>query len=396
MITSLADDHLPALRAHVRAGAEDRPGIYRMLGASGEVVYVGKSKRVRSRLLSYFRALYPEEKGARIVREAATIEWEYTSSEFAALLHELRLIKRLRPRFNVAMKRDAQHWAFIKVMRPPAPKLLVVRGAGSEERGVYYGPFTGAHRVAEAVRELSDALGLRDCAQDVKMHFADQHELFGAELVQIAPRTPRCIRHEVKKCLGPCVAACTVGEYDARVALARAFLDGADDALLVDLRRQMETSSERLEFERAAVLRDKLRRLEGLREQFDRLRFAVETLSFAYVVPGHGGDDRIYLIRRGRVRAELNAPRSLGACEQLVSAAREIYNPPERRGSSVPTHEVDELLLLSSWFRRFPEELGRTLPPDALTHGALADGIAAALTTAPAPVPAEPIAADAA
>jgi excinuclease ABC subunit C len=232
------DVHLPALRAHVREGAEDRPGIYRMLGASGEVVYVGKSKRVRTRLLSYFRALYPDEKGARIVREAAAIEWEYTSSEFAALLRELRLIKRLRPRFNVAMKRDARHWAFIKVTRPPGPKLLVVRGAGSEERGVYYGPFTGARRIGEAVRELNDVLGLRDCAQDVKMWFADQQELFGSELVQIRPRTPRCIRHEVRKCLGPCVGACTVDEYDGRVRLARAFLDGADDAPLVELRRR--------------------------------------------------------------------------------------------------------------------------------------------------------------
>ena len=379
------DDHLPALRAHVRTGAEDRPGVYRMLGPSGEVVYVGKSKRVRTRLLSYFRALYPEEKGARIVREAAAIDWEYTSSEFAALLRELRLIKRLRPRFNVAMKRDARHWAFIKVTRPPGPKLLVVRGAGSEERGVYYGPFTGARRIGDAVRELNDVLGLRDCAQDVKMWFADQQELFGSELVQIRPRTPRCIRHEVKKCLGPCVGACTVDEYDGRVRLARAFLDGADDAPLVELRRQMEEASERLEFERAAVLRDKLRRLEGLREQFDRLRFAVEELSFAYVVPGHGGDDRVYLVRRGRVRAELDAPRTPEACRALVDAAREVYDPPERRGSSVPTHEIDELLLLSAWFRRFPAELERTIPPEALTHGAVAAGIEAALAAAAAP-----------
>src|SRR5438128_2011275 len=104
--------HVAGLRALVRASAEDRPGVYRMLGEDGEVVYVGKSKRVRTRLLSYFRCSFPEEKGARIVREAATIEWEYTPSEFAALLQELRLIKRLRPRFNVAMKHDARHWVF--------------------------------------------------------------------------------------------------------------------------------------------------------------------------------------------------------------------------------------------------------------------------------------------
>jgi excinuclease UvrABC nuclease subunit len=100
------------MRAHVRAHAHDRPGVYRMLSQDGEVVYVGKSKRIRTRLLSYFRCAFPEEKGARIVREAIRIEWEYTPSEFAALLEELRLIKRFRPGLNVAMKRDERHFAF--------------------------------------------------------------------------------------------------------------------------------------------------------------------------------------------------------------------------------------------------------------------------------------------
>ena len=101
------DDIVARMRGVVRDGAEDRPGIYRMLSADGEVVYVGKSKRVRTRLLSYFRCAYPEDKGARILREATSIDWEYTPSEFAALLRELRLIKTFRPRLNVAMKRDA-------------------------------------------------------------------------------------------------------------------------------------------------------------------------------------------------------------------------------------------------------------------------------------------------
>src|ERR671927_124850 len=104
--------HVAGLRALVRAGAEDRPGVYRMIGADGDVIYVGKSKRVRSRLLSYFRGSYPADKGAR------------------------------------------------------------------DEPGVWYGPYQGFDRVTEAVRELSDVLGLRDCANDVKMRFADQRELF--------------------------------------------------------------------------------------------------------------------------------------------------------------------------------------------------------------------------
>src|SRR5213596_3974930 len=144
-----SDEQLAIMRATVRDDAADRPGIYRMLSSDGEVLYVGKSKRVRSRLLSYFRCAYPEEKGARILRSAEKIEWEYTPSEFAALLEELRLIKLFRPRFNVAMKRDARHFAFIKLTRGPAPKLLVVRGASGDDAQIYYGPFHGAQRVGD-------------------------------------------------------------------------------------------------------------------------------------------------------------------------------------------------------------------------------------------------------
>ncbi len=352
------------MKGHVRADAVDRPGIYRMLSGDGEVVYVGKSKRVRSRLLSYFRCAYPEEKGARILRAATQIEWDYEPSEFAALLAELRDIKRLRPRFNFAMKRDAHHYSFIKVANAAAPKLLVVRGAGSGDGGVYYGPFHGAQRVGEAVRELNDVLGLRDCAQDVRMHFADQRELF-----ELGPRTPRCIRHEIRKCLGPCVGATTTHEYAAQVALARAFLDGSSDLPMEVLRAKMDEASETLLFERAAVYRDKLHRLEALREQFGRLRFAVETLSFVYTVPGYGDDDaRSYLIRRGRVRDERPVPRTAGERADFDAIVDAVFSPPERSTAAVPTHEIDELLLLSSWFRRFPEELERVTRPGDLVR----------------------------
>src|SRR5213076_3552601 len=155
-----SDDLLATMKLYVRESAADRPGIYRMLSGDGEVLYVVKSKRVRSRLLSYFRCGYPEEKGARILRSAEKIEWDYTPSEFAALLQELRMIKRFRPRYNVAMKQDGRNYAFIKLTKAPAPKLIVVRGPTGEDADIYYGPFVGALRVGEALRELNDALML--------------------------------------------------------------------------------------------------------------------------------------------------------------------------------------------------------------------------------------------
>ncbi len=369
-----SDDLVAEMRAHVRATAKDRPGVYRWLSPEGEVVYVGKSKRLRTRLMSYFRC-GPDEKGARIVREATRIEWDYTPSEFAALLEELRLIKRFRPRLNVAMKRDARHFAFIKLTRGAAAKLLVVRGAGADDAQIYYGPFHGAQRVSDAVRELNDALGLRDCRLDQPIHFADQPELF-----QGFPRTPGCIRHEIRKCLGPCVGGCTAQQYSQQMAMARAFLDGADDGPMDQLRAEMLAASEQMEFERAGALRDKLQRLQELRDQFIKFRFAVETLSFVYHVPGHEGDDRLYLIRRGRVRAEYEMPRSDHDRARLLQMVESVFQDAERDSAQIPSHEVDELLLLSSWFRRFPAELGRArqapaflAEPPALSYDAATD-----------------------
>ncbi|MEO7087139.1 MAG: UvrB/UvrC motif-containing protein [Gemmatimonadaceae bacterium] len=350
-----SEEQIAVMRTTVRDSAADRPGVYRMIAADGEIVYVGKSKRVRSRLLSYFRGSFPEDKGARILRDADRIEWDYVPSEFAALLEELRLIKRYRPRFNVAMKRDGRNYCFIKILKAAAPKLVVVRGPGIDDASVYYGPFLGAVGVGEAVHELNDVLGLRDCAADQRMHFSDQPELFDN-----FPRTPGCIRFEVKKCLGPCVGGCSVRQYDERLGLAQKFLDGTDDGPIERLREEMEAASERLEFERAASLRDKFKRLEALRGQFARLRFAVETLSFVYTVPGHEGADRVYLIRRGRVRGEIDMPREAASAMTLMGMIETVFNPAERDSVQIPTHEIDELLLLSAWFRRFPSELERT------------------------------------
>lgn len=350
------EEIIAQMHSHVRDSVANRPGVYRMIAKDGEVVYVGKSKQLRSRLLSYFRASYPADKGARIIRQAHSIEWDYEPSEFAALLRELRLIKKFRPRLNVAMKRDIRHYAFIKVSREDASKLTVVRGPSGNDAVVYYGPFIGISRVAVALRELNDVLGLRDCKSSQKMHFADQPDLFPS-----VSRTPGCIRFEVNKCLGPCVAACSVNEYAKQMQMARQFLDGSSDGPLEILEREMNSASEQMNYELAGVFRDKLARLDSLRDQFKRMRFAVENLSFVYDVPGHAGNDRTYIIRRGLVRQELNTPRSNEEKSALKHLVDEVFSSSESDSSALMTHEIDELMLLASWFRNNPDEVDRAV-----------------------------------
>ncbi len=346
------------LKEQVRLDAHDRPGVYWMESPTGEIVYVGTSKQLRTRLLDYFRAEFPKDKGARIIREAATLHWEYLPSEFAALLAELRRIKQWRPRYNVMMKRDARHYAFIRLAPGDAPRFQVVRGAGTDTRSTYFGPFRGAQQLEDALRELNDALGLRDCRLDQPMHFADQPEL------PVAPqRTPGCIRHEIGRCIGPCVAATTRAAYAAQVTLARDFLHGRHDAPVQALTETMRGLSDTMEFERAALVRDKIARLESLRDQFARLRTAVESLSFVYAVPGRDNDDRVYLIHRGRVRGELAAPRTAADEQALADRCREVFTAAAPTATTVPVHEMDEVLLVASWFRKFPHELERTRVP---------------------------------
>jgi excinuclease ABC subunit C len=344
---------LQQLRDHVRSHALNRPGIYRMLAPSGVVIYVGKSKRVRTRLMGYFRAR-SAEKGWRIVREAASIDWEYTPSEFASLLRELQLIKRFRPPYNVMQKRDGLY-SFLKVTRGPAPKLHVVRRVTGEP-GTYFGPFRGGQRIVEAVRELNDAMLLRGCRSSIRIRFSDQVDLFAVDV------SPLCPRFELRRCAGPCAGLCSEREYGNRVEQAKRFLYGDADEPLQELRSRMDAAAGRWEFEHAAALRNRIARLEMLREEFRRLREGVEGLSFLYAVPGADGDHRIYAIRSGSIRGVYAPASTPGERRKLLEEVEEHYDLPEGPADVTSRNRVEEILLVSHWFRTRRAEHGRTYP----------------------------------
>lgn len=335
------------LRADVRERVENRPGVYRMIGPGGDVLYVGKSVRVRARLMSYFRAK-PGEKAAEIVSHTHHVECEYVGSEFAALLHEMRLIRAHRPPFNVQHKRD-RAFCFIKLTREEAPRLLTVFEVG-DDGAAYFGPFHGPLRVRELVREVADLLELRDCARATPVRFADQLDLFGME------RTPMCLRAEVGRCLAPCAARCTRSEYEARAGEAHRFLDGRTDRPLAILDQRMLHAAERMQFEYAAALRDRLQRLAGARDELLALSGVIDALSFVYAPPSWDGPARVYLVRRGMVQEELPAPRTAAERERIVERARALFRRRTHSGRVQPT-QAAEILLLARWFRLRPAEL---------------------------------------
>jgi excinuclease ABC subunit C len=310
---------------------------------------------LRTRLLSYFRA--PRgEKSWELIRETARVEWDYIPNEFFALIHEMKLIQRWQPRFNVQHKRR-RIYAFVKITREPAPRVLPVTRI-AEDGATYYGPFPRVRAVADLVREVSQVLGIRDCPAATPVFFDDQLEIFEAG------RVPYCIRADLKTCLAPCCGRPTADEYMDAVELARRFLEGKADKPLAGIEQQMTDAAARMDFEYAALLRDRLERLRAFRDDLVAFRGRVEDLTFIYRVPGFEGDDRIYLIRRGRIRKEMALPKGRKARASVARAIEDVYGETDPGPAGLEPQDAAEILLVARWFRLNPEERRRTVAPD--------------------------------
>jgi excinuclease ABC subunit C len=334
-----------------------------MFGPDGQLLYVGKSVRVRSRLLSYFRA--PRgDKAWELVREATRIEWEYIPNEFAALVREMKQIQAAQPRFNVQHRRR-KIYVFVKITQESAPRLLAVSRI-APDGAMYFGPFPRVGAVARTVRELAHTFGLRDCPGPTPVYYGDQLEIFSGG------RPPRCLREELRSCLAPCCGRPTAAEYARAVSSARAFLEGKSGASLAHLSQRMAEAARRMDFEYAALVRDRLERLQRFRDELAAFRGTVEDLSFVYRVPGHHGDDRVYLIRKGRIRMELPLPKGRAQRARVARAVQEVFGAPDAGPSALTSEEAAEILLVARWFRQNPDERRRTVGPEdwLRDHGA--------------------------
>jgi len=338
-----------------------------MLGPTGLVLYVGQSRKLRTRLLSYFRAKGRRNKAARILRHAFQLEWEYTNSEFGALLRELRLIKQHRPPFNAMMVADDWPRGYVALTGGAVPGLRVVPRSDDPTAVSLFGPFRRVGRLREAVRALADATGLRDCTLDETKRARSESPLwFASERATNVKRggrtrAPGCLRHDLGTCAGPCIGAGDGSHYRAAAAMVRDFLDGQSDAPVVALQQAMQDASALMEFERAAVARDRLERVAWLYGRVQHFHANVDRLTFRYHATGADGGEWVYLVRRGTVRAELKAPTSTVEHEAMAELVERIYGGPDPTGADIPTHDLDEFYLVASWFRRHPAERDRTV-----------------------------------
>ncbi len=361
--------HRGALLEQVRSSCENRPGTYRMLAEAGRVLYVGKSRALRTRLLSYFRAKGRRNKSAKILRHTFTIEWHYAPNEFAALLDELRLIKQHRPHFNSTMVSDEWPRAYVALTAGAVPGLRVVRRTDDARASGLWGPFRRVSHLSDAVHALAEIAAIRDCTLEEPNGTSAARPLWFADTVPPRglrrQRTPGCLRAEIGSCPGPCIGTGNAAQYAQSVNEVRDFLNARTDEPLVRARERMQAASNALEFERAAVWRDRAELLEWLWTRVTRFHASMDRLSFVYRTGDAGDNGRAYVIRRGTVRAELPLPATAEQEAALQELSRRIFHEADPRGSDVPMHDLDEFYLVASWFRRRPDELLRTTQPSA-------------------------------
>ncbi|TIS96904.1 MAG: excinuclease ABC subunit C, partial [Mesorhizobium sp.] len=216
------------------------PGVYRMMNAAGDVLYVGKARSLKKRVTNYAQGRFHTNRIGRMVRETSTMEFVVTRTEIEALLLEANLIKRLRPRFNVLMRDDKSFPYILLTGDHVSPGIYKHRGARSR-KGDYFGPFASAGAVGRTINSLQRAFLLRSCTNSFYEN-----------------RTRPCLLYQIKRCAGPCTGEISHEGYAELVDEAKDFLSGRSQKVKTEISAAMQQASQDLDFERAAIYRDRL------------------------------------------------------------------------------------------------------------------------------------------
>jgi excinuclease ABC subunit C len=226
-----------------------RPGVYRMLDAQGEILYVGKARNLKSRVGSYFQASNVHPKVQALVARTAAMEVTITNSDTEALLLEFNLIKKHRPRFNVVLRDDKSFPYLHFETNHDFPRLTFYRGS-RKEAGRFFGPYPSAGAVRDTLQQLQKLFRLRNC-----------------EDTYFANRSRPCLQYQIQRCTAPCVGLISKEDYARDVGAAIKVLEGRNDEVSQDLVRRMDAAAQLLQFEEAARLRDQMAKLKAVQAQ---------------------------------------------------------------------------------------------------------------------------------
>ena len=310
------------------------PGVYRMIGADGDVLYVGKARSLKKRVQSYTRLGGHSNRIARMIAATAGMEIITTATESDALLLEANLIKRLRPRYNVIL-RDDKSFPYILIARGhDAPQLVKHRGARKRE-GEYFGPFASAGAVNRTINTLQRAFLLRSCSDSY-----------------YTARTRPCLLFQIKRCAAPCTGEISLGAYGALVDDAEDFLTGKSEKVKHHLHARMEAASEALEYERAAGYRDRLAALAQIQaHQGVNPRSFAQADVFAAQCEGGQSCIQVFFFRTGQNWGNHaffpRADKSLGPEEVLDAFIAQFYDNKPAPKLILLSHDIAGRKLLA-------------------------------------------------
>src|SRR5438874_3313007 len=315
--------------------APTSPGVYRMLNAANDVLYVGKAKNVKKRLTSYARPAGQVMRIARMIAATAVVEIVSTTTETEALLLEANLIKQLRPRFNVQL-RDDKSFPYILITGDHwAPQILKHRGAQTRP-GQYFGPFASAGAVNRTITALQRAFLVRSCTDSF-----------------FESRTRPCLLYQIRRCSGPCTGEIDFPGYTDLVREAKDFLSGRSHLVKQELAGEMEKASSELEFETAALYRDRLAALSAIQSQQGiNPRTVEEADVFAIHQEGGYSCVEVFFFRTGQNwgnRAYFpRAEKSFTAEEVLASFLAQFYDDKPPPKLILLSHQIEECELLAN------------------------------------------------
>jgi excinuclease ABC subunit C len=310
------------------------PGVYRMMNAAGDVLYVGKARSLKKRVTNYAQGRFHTNRIGRMVRETATMEFVVTRTEIEALLLEANLIKRLRPRFNVLMRDDKSFPYILLTSDHLSPGIYKHRGARSRQ-GDYFGPFASAGAVGRTINSLQRAFLLRSCTDSYYEN-----------------RTRPCLLYQIKRCAAPCTGEISHGDYARLVGEAKDFLSGRSQKVKTDISAAMQEASDQLDFERAAIYRDRLAALSHVQShQGINPQTVDEADVFAIHQEGGQACIQVFFFRTGQNwgnRAYFpKADPALEASEVLGSFLAQFYDDKPCPRAILLSHTVEEQELLA-------------------------------------------------
>ncbi len=313
------------------------PGVYRMLNASGDVLYVGKARKLKARVTNYTRPNGLTSRIVRMISQTVAMEFISTRTETEALLLEANLIKRLRPRFNVLLRDDKSFPYILLAQDHEAAQLAKHRGARSR-KGQYFGPFASAGAVNRTVNALQKAFLIRTCSDSV-----------------YESRTRPCLLYQIKRCSAPCTGEISLENYNGLVSDAQSFLSGKSKQVKADLAKQMEAASETMDFERAAVYRDRISALSQIQaHQGINPRNIEEADVFALATEGGQTCVQVFFFRTGQNWGNHayfpKADKSLEPDEVLGSFISQFYDNKPIPKLILTSHALPEADLMAEAF----------------------------------------------